>query len=176
MHITNEALDQIRVWAEGYKDRNAEALMEAEDFARIAEAKWARKARYYRPEKGSVEQFTGMICNNVEAELAETVIADRERRLVTDSLDKPLGKAGAIVDTLADACSRRERLWLRYDVREAVSLVRPKSLRRVLELVMDGYSVRELARDVYRLPRNTFVYALWEPAVKIFKKIFGQMR
>lgn len=178
MKIRNEVIAQIGVWANGYKSRNQDALLEADDFARIAEARWVEKSRYFSAEKGTLEQFTGMICNNVESELADALIADKEKRLKTDALDRPVGedRDETLLDSLADAASGNRRFWLRYDVREAISLVRPKKLRTVLKLVMAGYSVRELARDVYHMPRNSFVYSHWDPAAEAFKKIFGHMQ
>lgn len=174
--MKKEVAQQIKVWAEGFKAKNKDTILEADDFARIAEARWERKARYFNPEKGSVEQFTGMVCANVEAELAPQIIADTEFRRQCDSLDEPVGddEGRTVGETLAESASDMRRYWLRYDVRETIKGLKRKRDRQVLNAALEGYTIREMAARRNMGP-SSYYCAFWKPAAEAFRKSFEQL-
>lgn len=179
MKITDSVQAQVKKWSAGYKAKNQDALMDAEDFADIALVKWSKKSRFYNPSQGTMEQFTGLICANVESELADKLKREKKARGDCESLDSPVAtndpnRKMTLADRIAESSTDLKANWLRYDVRETIKQM-PKELAEVMIDCMAGRSVREMARRA-NLPRNTFVYARWNPAVQLFKKIFGQIQ
>jgi len=173
MKLTHEAIAQIRGRAAEWKRRNPDTIVDADDFARIAEARWVAKACYYAPEKGSLEQFTGMVCSNVESELAADVIAEVGFRRACVSLDKAVGEDGrmTVADVVSSSASGTRRYWLRYDVRETIANLTAGAFRDAMNAALEGQTVREMAAR-WNMPTTTFCRTVWKPAVAEFKRLW----
>ena len=77
----------------------------------------------------------------------------------------------SVADRVAEASSEHRNYWLRYAVRETIGLL-PSESAKVLSDFMAGCSICEMARLAGKR-LETFVRFRWNPAVRLFKKVWG---
>lgn len=77
-----------------------------------------------------------------------------------------------VSEKIAEMSSDHRNYWLRYAIRETLELL-PSDAVEVLLDFMAGRSVCEMARLAGMRP-DAFVGSRWNPAVKLFKRAWGQ--
>lgn len=130
--------------------RNLDSELDRSDILSRYVERYFKKLKHFKPEKFTAEQFVGLLCNNIDAELMPRQIKTRQRRHEMLWLDLALDAHGIDFDPdslfIDEGFSRLARDTLAADVRETIRNIADTELQKIGHQFMRSPSLHALAK------------------------------
>lgn len=155
-------------------ERNENSEFDLEDIVSRYATRYLKKLKYFRSDRFSLEQFIGLQCNNVNAEIMNEVIESKDRRSNYIWMDEALEMHGEEVTTeqifTEEAEAKLMRKLLIEDVRETIARLNLED-RKIAYLHLRLGSLRQVesALGVYH---GVFHRDIWPKFCSHFKEIW----